>query len=832
MKTHRKALAKLLAAVVVGAAVIVPFAALADSYGFEYPVISYDTDGPGTIVTWKLVRYVTDGTGGVPYKQIQFGIWRDGELIDTVTGTDSYRDLGAVAGEVHKYQVSALGAWSPVLSLLCYGSYHFWAENEAFHFGSNGTNCVDRAHLTKKLWTNFYSGETYSWFGKYHLAESYKNFSVESDADWLKFPFEENGKVEYRDRVAYASSDTSRISFRVEPNMTSAERTATITIRPNTNGDTWLVLTKITIVQDAGPADAPYDFYPCVQTDRISGVNYPWSMLVTTNRYVYGKTKPVIPAEIYDDETLYLSYNFDEYWRTAAFNVTNVFTLTGTKKGSFGRGASVGVCKDDVHWWTTNAVPELLQGLPVGDYALTVKLNGDNRLGETDYSNNSTSIAFKVVAAPLWTVTFNPNGGEVSEPTRQVKRNTAIGSLPVPARRGYDFLGWFTKSSGGTQVDEASRIVAPSATVYAHWAKATTFTLVLSKNDGTGTTFEQKVTYGVSTNLPGAAATLKWAPRRGFRFMGWAEGEKSKTVYLADKAELSKNLSAGETKTVYAIWQLDTANAYAIQYIRNDGSGSVRTVGFIGGVDTRLNSVAALGFARRGYTFGGWALSTDDARAKKAWKPDMGNVSQPVPNGKLLQVYAIWTLADGYYSIRFNKNDGTGKWRELGYEYGKNTTLPTVANGLGWTREGYEFVGWGTSASATTAWRGDAGTTKTPVAEGKTLSIYAIWKKTAANVVLPPPVRAQAAAALRASEVAAFEPIIRTGELADGSGEYALSLDFLDADGVMSGHFVVGTEAATAAYACDAVWLGDDLLVETEDGDLAVVSPDGTATLL
>ena len=121
---------------------------------------------------------------------------------------------------------------------------------------------------------------------------------------------------------------------------------------------------------------------------------------------------------------------------------------------------------------------------------------------------------------------------------------------------------------------------------------------------------------------------------------------------------------------------------------------------------------------------------------------------------------------------------------------------------------------------------------KNAAAEGKTLSIYAIWRKTAANVALPPPVRAQAAAAPRASEVAAFEPIFRTGELADGSGEYALSLDFLDADGVMSGHFVVGTEAATAAYACDAVWLGDDLLVETEDGDLAVVSPDGTATLL
>ena len=121
---------------------------------------------------------------------------------------------------------------------------------------------------------------------------------------------------------------------------------------------------------------------------------------------------------------------------------------------------------------------------------------------------------------------------------------------------------------------------------------------------------------------------------------------------------------------------------------------------------------------------------------------------------------------------------------------------------------------------------------KNAAAEGKTLSIYAIWRKAPETVPMPRLYESQVVAAPSAAAPAAFEPIFRTGELADGSGEYALSLDFLDADGVMSGHFVVGAEAATSAYACDAVWLGDDLLVETEDGDLALVSPDGTATLL
>jgi hypothetical protein len=157
----------------------------------------------------------------------------------------------------------------------------------------------------------------------------------------------------------------------------------------------------------------------------------------------------------------------------------------------------------------------------------------------------------------------------------------------------------------------------------------------------------------------------------------------------------------------------------------------VRTIGFNGGETAKLNSVKALGFERRGYAFVGWATSTEDARNKKVWKKDMGLVSQPVTNGNLLKLYAIWKMKSGYYSIRFNKNDDSGKWRELGYEYGANTTLPTIENGLNWARDDYKFGGWATSAANAAngiVWRGDKGVTRTPVTAGKTLNVYAIWK--------------------------------------------------------------------------------------------------------
>ena len=65
-------------------------------------------------------------------------------------------------------------------------------------------------------------------------------------------------------------------------------------------------------------------------------------------------------------------------------------------------------------------------------------------------------------------VTFNANGGSVSETTRKVDAKSAVGALPTPMRMGYSFIGWFTAATGGTQVT-ASTVVRASVTYYAHW---------------------------------------------------------------------------------------------------------------------------------------------------------------------------------------------------------------------------------------------------------------------------------------------------------------------------------------------------------------------------
>ena len=71
------------------------------------------------------------------------------------------------------------------------------------------------------------------------------------------------------------------------------------------------------------------------------------------------------------------------------------------------------------------------------------------------------------------TVTFDANGGTVGTADKTVTVGKLYGSLPVPARNGYTFEGWYTAASGGQPVAASSLVSAASDHVlYAHWTKA------------------------------------------------------------------------------------------------------------------------------------------------------------------------------------------------------------------------------------------------------------------------------------------------------------------------------------------------------------------------
>ena len=158
---------------------------------------------------------------------------------------------------------------------------------------------------------------------------------------------------------------------------------------------------RITYAPPPEGAGNPYDFYLYTPVARVNYTDYNWPapLMLTTNRYVHGKTVPVSASTIREGDPVFLTYAFDEYWRGEAFDVTNRFTLSGAKSGTFEYGHKWEAHATYSFGWKTNASPELLQNLAPGDYTLTLQLNADNALAETDYANNTASITFTVVSS-------------------------------------------------------------------------------------------------------------------------------------------------------------------------------------------------------------------------------------------------------------------------------------------------------------------------------------------------------------------------------------------------------------------------------------------------
>ena len=82
-----------------------------------------------------------------------------------------------------------------------------------------------------------------------------------------------------------------------------------------------------------------------------------------------------------------------------------------------------------------------------------------------------------------YTVTFDPNGGTVSVSSKVYEEGWTYGDLPEAQRNEKKFLGWYTRKSGGTKVNEDGIIANRDHTLYAHWGEIT-FTITFNTNGG------------------------------------------------------------------------------------------------------------------------------------------------------------------------------------------------------------------------------------------------------------------------------------------------------------------------------------------------------------
>lgn len=150
--------------------------------------------------------------------------------------------------------------------------------------------------------------------------------------------------------------------------------------------------------------------------------------------------------------------------------------------------------------------------------------------------------------------------------------------------------------------------------------------------------------------------------------------------------------------------------SYAVKYDANGGSGAPSAQVKWHGTDLTLSSTKP---TRTGYTFQGWGTSASDT--SKDYDP-----GDDYTTNAAITLYAIWKA--NTYTITFNANGGTlpSGLSTQTKTYGVALTLSDKVP----TRTNYNFLGWATSASATTAKYQPGGSFTT---NAKT-TLYAVWE--------------------------------------------------------------------------------------------------------
>jgi len=289
---------------------------------------------------------------------------------------------------------------------------------------------------------------------------------------------------------------------------------------------------------------------------------------------------------------------------------------------------------------------------------------------------------------PEITVLFDANGGSVDTPQKTVICADSYGSLPIPQREGYTFLGWFTSADGGERIESSTTVTKTvNHKIYAHWGK--NITVIFDANGGKTPTASKIVTKTL------AYGELPVPTRSGWTFDGWytqAEGGSlvtEKTIVPLDEAH-----------TIYAHWQ----HNFTVTFHANGGSTPVGTkIVTFGSPYGELPTPV-----REDYGFIGWFT---------AQKGGEQITEKTIVNLQSSQVlYAHW---GAICTLHFDANGGTVSQSIMlvtdGTSYGK---LPVAEY------SGYCFTGWYTEPKG-----GERITADMQVVPKGEQILYAHWSK-------------------------------------------------------------------------------------------------------
>ena len=369
---------------------------------------------------------------------------------------------------------------------------------------------------------------------------------------------------------------------------------------------------------------------------------------------------------------------------------------------------------------------------------LPSSLSSTIALPATYLDSNGTSYTYLPVTTNAsitlrrgYTVTFDPQGGTVSPTSKVVGYGLTYGTLPTPtvySKTGYTvtFKGWYTASSGGSQVTSSTTMGASATTIYAQYTETiNNYTLTANAGSGTipsttgwsvasgGKTATKSVQYG---GTYGTLPTPTVYSKTGYTvtFKGWYTASSG-----GSQVTLSTTMGASAT-TIYAQYT-EKINSYTVTYNATTNGGAFGCAsGYSSTASVNYNSAVDLSTTNRygtksSWTFVGWNTNKDATTKLTSLTMDTSAIT----------LYAIYIRQ---LTLNFIQVDGTNDSESVTI-YNTATSGTITAPAVD-TKGDYSIVGWGSSNTATTkaVASGASGVSVTTSTTGTTY--YAVYSYT------------------------------------------------------------------------------------------------------
>jgi uncharacterized repeat protein (TIGR02543 family) len=290
----------------------------------------------------------------------------------------------------------------------------------------------------------------------------------------------------------------------------------------------------------------------------------------------------------------------------------------------------------------------------------------------SDYTASGNTTLYAQWTPNEYLLEFETHGGDNTLLSRTVTYDSLVGKLPVTARTGYTFGGWFTGiNGGGTEYTSATVYrTAGNTTLHARWT-ANRYMLSFNSNYENAGADPDGITLAYDSKT-GAGGSLPVPLRTGHVFKEWNTAwDGSGTRY----DESTVYAVAGNT-TLYAQW---TANTYILAFeanytgeVVNPENPSPLNILYGAAVGTLPSPV------RAGYIFAGWNTAENGSGA-----PYSPTTIYAVTGNTIL--YAQWTEIS--YSVNFTGNSVALDPQSV--THGAKIVRPSDP-----TLQGYAFAGW------------------------------------------------------------------------------------------------------------------------------------------